>query len=102
MQASTSKGGFGGLVKLHHAVKTCEYEDVHSLWEIVKRYDKEFTDASALTSFAPFCIFQPLLLISLRISCFCLLYFVTEMILSFIPISRMGINELIKHTRWYF
>nr|GMC48200.1 protein ROOT HAIR DEFECTIVE 3 homolog 1-like [Ipomoea batatas] len=35
------------LVKLHHAVKTCEYEDVHSLWEIVKRYDKEMARSSS-------------------------------------------------------
>nr|GLL37745.1 protein ROOT HAIR DEFECTIVE 3 homolog 2-like [Ipomoea trifida] len=35
------------LVKLHHAVKTCEYEDVHSLWEIVKRYDKEMAISSS-------------------------------------------------------
>nr|GMD25584.1 protein ROOT HAIR DEFECTIVE 3-like isoform X1 [Ipomoea batatas] len=32
---------------MHHAVKTCEYEDVHSLWEIVKRYDKEMARSSS-------------------------------------------------------
>lgn len=55
----------------------------------------QFTDASysssSPSSFAP-----------LRISCFCLLYFVTEMIPSFIPVSRMGLDELSKHTSWYF
>ncbi|KAK2985632.1 hypothetical protein RJ640_006895 [Escallonia rubra] len=26
-----------GLVKLHHDVRTCEYEDVHVLWEMLKK-----------------------------------------------------------------
>nr|GMD99437.1 Cyclic pyranopterin monophosphate synthase [Ipomoea batatas] len=36
-----------GLVKLHRDVKTCEYEDVHILWEMVKRYEKEMATSSA-------------------------------------------------------
>ncbi|PSR99900.1 Cyclic pyranopterin monophosphate synthase [Actinidia chinensis var. chinensis] len=30
-----------GLVKLRHDVRTCEYEDVHVLWEMLKRNETE-------------------------------------------------------------
>ncbi|KAK3020742.1 hypothetical protein RJ639_047870 [Escallonia herrerae] len=30
-----------GLVKLHHDVRTCEYEDVHVLWEMLKKNETE-------------------------------------------------------------
>ncbi|PSS19714.1 Ran-binding protein like [Actinidia chinensis var. chinensis] len=30
-----------GLVKLHHEVRTCEYEDVRVLWEMLKRNETE-------------------------------------------------------------
>lgn len=32
-----------GLVKLRHDVRTCEYEDVHILWDLLKRNQSEVT-----------------------------------------------------------
>ncbi|OVA09315.1 hypothetical protein BVC80_897g20 [Macleaya cordata] len=30
-----------GLLKLRHDVRTCEYEDVHVMWEMLKRSETE-------------------------------------------------------------
>ncbi|KAG8377530.1 hypothetical protein BUALT_Bualt08G0042800 [Buddleja alternifolia] len=32
-----------GLVKLRQDVRTCEYEDVHILWDMLKRNDTDLT-----------------------------------------------------------
>ncbi|XAR48411.1 hypothetical protein NMG60_11031231 [Bertholletia excelsa] len=43
-------GRFGirktGLVKLRHDVRTCEYEDVHVLWEMLQRNGSEVKTSS--------------------------------------------------------
>ncbi|KAL3505068.1 hypothetical protein ACH5RR_034909 [Cinchona calisaya] len=36
-----------GLVKLRHDVRTCEYEDVRILWELLKKNDTPLQTSSA-------------------------------------------------------
>ncbi|CAK9182849.1 unnamed protein product [Ilex paraguariensis] len=36
-----------GLVKLRHDVRTCEYEDVHVLWDMLKKNETEITRSAA-------------------------------------------------------
>ena len=38
---------YAGLVKLRHDVRTCEYEDVHVLWDMLHKNGAEFAPAGA-------------------------------------------------------
>ncbi|XP_058069912.1 uncharacterized protein LOC131218992 [Magnolia sinica] len=43
-----------GLLKLQHDVSTCQYKDVHIMWEILQRSEMELSQASMKKRRSPF------------------------------------------------